>query len=163
WHISQLYKKLGVRSRVQAIVRARELHLIVTSESLDRLMTPTVISLPEPENPYKGLQAFQMTDARDFFGREELTEKLVNHLREDHRYHRFIAIVGPSGSGKSSVVKAGLIPALWNGAIPASGTVSGSEKWFVVDMIPGTHLLDKLETALIRVAANQAQNLREQL
>jgi hypothetical protein len=78
WHIRQLYKKLGVRSRVQAIVRARELNLIVGDDSsdmvLDQLQQATAISLPEPENPYKGLHAFQMTDARDFFGRDDLTQ-----------------------------------------------------------------------------------------
>lgn len=161
WHITQLYKKLGVRSRVQAIVRARELNLIVNGDTTDNLLfsaeQPISISLPEPENPYKGLHAFQMTDARDFFGRDDLTTKLVDKLCDDDPYHRFLAIVGPSGSGKSSLVKAGLIPALWKGAI------QGSEKWFVVDMIPGTHPLDKLETALIRVAANQTSQLREQL
>lgn len=161
WHITQLYKKLGVRSRVQAIVRARELNLIVTGDTtvgLPELKTSgTAILLPEPENPYKGLHAFQMTDARDFFGRDDLTEKLIEHMCDDDPYYRFLAIVGPSGSGKSSLVKAGLIPALWKGSI------SGSEKWFVVDMIPGAHPLDKLETALIRVAANQTGNLREQL
>ncbi|MCB9451168.1 MAG: protein kinase [Anaerolineaceae bacterium] len=161
WHVTQLYKKLGVRSRVQAIVRARELNLIVTGDTMDDL--PFIsghavsVSLPEPENPYKGLHAFQMTDARDFFGRDELTNKLVDRLCDDDPYHRFLAVVGPSGSGKSSLVKAGLIPALWKGAI------TGSERWFVVDMIPGTHPLDKLETALIRVAANQTSQLREQI
>jgi WD40 repeat protein/serine/threonine protein kinase len=162
WHITQVYKKLGVRSRVQAIVRARELNLIVTNDGwtdmvLDQLQEATVISLPEPENPYKGLHAFQMTDARDFFGRADLTQKLLERLCENDPYHRFLSIVGPSGSGKSSLVKAGLIPALWKGAI------AGSEKWFVVDMIPGAYPLDKLETALVRVAANQAANLGEQL
>jgi energy-coupling factor transporter ATP-binding protein EcfA2 len=115
------------------------------------------ISLPEPENPYKGLHAFQMTDSRDFFGRDDLTQKLIDHMNNDDPYHRFLAIIGPSGSGKSSLVKAGLIPALWKGAI------AGSEKWFVVDMIPGSRPLDKLEIALMRVSANQSQNLRQQL
>lgn len=161
WHITQLYKKLGVRSRVQAMVRARELNLIVSGDTSDDLPAVngslTAISLPEPENPYKGLHAFQMTDARDFFGRDDLTKKLLDRLCDETPYHRFLAVVGPSGSGKSSLVKAGLIPALWRGAIP------GSDKWFVVDMIPGSHPLDKLETALIRVAANQSGSLREQL
>jgi len=162
WHITQVYKKLGVRSRVQATVRARELNLIVTDDTRNDF-APTVIdsaksiSLPEPDNPYKGLHAFQITDARDFFGRNDLVEKLIERMQEPDLYQRFLAIVGPSGSGKSSLVRAGLIPAIWRGAI------KDSEKWFIVDMIPGTHPLDKLETALIRVAANQASNLREQL
>lgn len=161
WHVTQLYKKLGVRSRVQAIVRARELNLVVTGDTSDALpysgQPATAISLPEPENPYKGLHAFQTTDSRDFFGRDDLTQKLLNQMQENDPYKRFLAIVGPSGSGKSSLVKAGLIPALWKGSLP------DSEKWFVVDMIPSSHPLDKLETALVRVAANQAGNLREQL
>ena len=164
WHVRQIYGKLGVRSRVQAIVRARELNLIVTGDTTTADALPQVmgdgavsVALPEPENPYKGLHAFQASDTHDFFGREEFTQKLIDHLSDTHKDYRFLAVVGPSGSGKSSLVKAGLIPALWKGAIP------GSEKWFVVDMIPGTHPLEKLETALIRVAANQAHNLNDQL
>jgi WD40 repeat protein/DNA-binding CsgD family transcriptional regulator len=161
WHIRQVYGKLGVRSRVQAIVRARELDLLVSGETTVDVASTTheghTIALPEPENPYKGLRAFQVTDARDFFGREDLIAKLVERMRGDQPSSRFLAVVGPSGSGKSSLVKAGLIPALWRGALP------GSEKWFIVDMLPGTHPIEKLETALIRAAANQAGNLHEQL
>jgi WD40 repeat protein/DNA-binding CsgD family transcriptional regulator len=159
WHIRQIYTKLGVRSRVQAIVRARQLNLISSGDTSNFQLpdTPTIISLPEPENPYKGLHAFQAADTRDFFGREALTQKLIARMKEVNHFGRFLTVVGPSGSGKSSVVKAGLIPALWRGELP------GSERWFVVDMIPGAHPLDELETALIRMAANQVSNLNEQL
>ena len=158
WHIHGVYQKLRVRSRVQAIVRARELNLIVPETSAEPITgKSTYISLPEPENPYKGLRAFQMADARDFFGRDRLVQRLINRLGEHDKLARFLAVVGPSGSGKSSVVKAGLVPALWRGDLP------GSDRWFVVEMMPGLYPLDELEIALTRVAANQAGNLREHL
>jgi WD40 repeat protein/serine/threonine protein kinase len=161
WYIRQIYSKLHVRSRVQAIVRARELNLIVTgSESIDDVsMKPAATSLylPEPENPYKGLRAFQSADHRDFFGREALTQKLVKRLDEDNSHAHFLAVVGPSGSGKSSLVKADLIPALWRGDLP------GSDRWFVVEMVPGAHPLDELEIALMRIAVEHAANIKEQL
>jgi WD40 repeat protein/transcriptional regulator with XRE-family HTH domain len=58
--------------------------------------------------PYRGLSSFQPEDAEWFFGREQLTGVLVEQLAE----HRLLAVVGPSGSGKSSLLRAGLIPAL---------------------------------------------------
>ncbi len=58
--------------------------------------------------PYKGLVPFQPDDADVFFGREQLVEELVGRLDESE----FLAIVGPSGSGKSSLVRAGIVPAL---------------------------------------------------
>jgi len=154
WYIKQIYAKLHVRSRVQAIVRARELNLIVGSDAKRESTGDTISSqLIEPENPYKGLRAFQSADNRDFFGRESLVEKLVKRLGEA----RFLAVVGPSGSGKSSLVKAGLIPALWRGEVP------GSDRWFIVETLPGSHPLDELEIALLRVAANQSGSIKEQL
>ena len=57
-------------------------------------------------NPYKGLRAFEEADAGDFFGRDELLEQLVKRLGTT----RFLAVVGPSGSGKSSVVRRGSCP-----------------------------------------------------
>jgi WD40 repeat protein/transcriptional regulator with XRE-family HTH domain len=63
--------------------------------------------------PYKGLYFFDETDADMFFGREELTASLVNRLTSGLEVdHRFLAVIGASGSGKSSVVRAGLIPTL---------------------------------------------------
>src|SRR5207302_10608847 len=58
--------------------------------------------------PYKGLAAFQREDADLFYGRDDLVAELVSRLLEAS----FIAVVGPSGSGKSSLVRAGAIPAL---------------------------------------------------
>jgi WD40 repeat protein len=107
----------------------------------------------EAANPYKGLRAFEEADVPDFFGRETLTERLVERLRRT----RFLAVVGPSGSGKSSVVRAGLVPALRRGALP------GSETWPIVEMFPGAYPLEELEAALSRVADQAPAGLIEQL
>ena len=58
--------------------------------------------------PFRGLEAFRLEDKKFFFGREELKNKLITKIRE----HNFLAVVGASGSGKSSLVMAGVIPAL---------------------------------------------------
>ena len=104
-------------------------------------------------NPYKGLRAFEEGDALDFHGRGELIEQLVERLAET----RFLAVVGPSGSGKSSVVRAGLIPALRRGAI------AGSDNWPIADMFPGPYPLDGLEAAMLKVASDPPGSLIEQL
>jgi WD40 repeat protein/serine/threonine protein kinase/DNA-binding SARP family transcriptional activator len=120
-------------------------------------------------NPYKGLRAFEEADAADFFGREALTQQLLSRLTptpslplrgggsEEGGEARFLAVVGPSGSGKSSVVKAGLIPALRRGVLP------GSDEWLITEMVPGAHPLEELEAALLRVAVNPPPSLIEQL
>ena len=59
--------------------------------------------------PYKGLLPFEPEDSELFFGREQLVEDLVGRLRGSDS---FLAVVGPSGSGKSSLVRAGVVPAL---------------------------------------------------
>jgi hypothetical protein len=109
------------------------------------------------DNPYKGLLAFGEADAALFYGREALTQQLLARLAETGPHHRFLAVVGPSGSGKSSLVKAGLVPALRRGALP------GTDKWFVLDMVPGAHPFEELETALLRVAVNPPASLLAQL
>ena len=81
-----------------------------------------------PDRPYPGLRPFRRSDALVFFGREELIEDVVEKLAENH----FLAMVGESGAGKSSLVFAGLIPALNSGFIDAEGT-----DWLVLTMQPG--------------------------
>ena len=124
--------------------------------------TQRLISNREVENPYKGLRAFQEADAEEFFGREALVQQIIKRM--DPAYHengrkeeypRFLALIGPSGSGKSSVVKAGIIPALRDNAIP------GSEKWFITEMVPGTHPLEELELALWPIAVDPPPSLVE--
>ena len=102
-------------------------------------------SAPDPgleiSNPYKGLRSFEEADAAAFFGREALTQELVARIAAG----RFLCVVGPSGSGKSSVVRAGLIPRLRAGALP------GSERWLIAEMVPGAHPFVELEGALLRL------------
>lgn len=70
--------------------------------------------------PYRGLEAFDVADSRYFLGREALVEWLISDLRRmpgTDRQNRFLAIVGASGSGKSSLARAGLLAQLGQGAI----------------------------------------------
>ena len=126
------------------------------------MATPGSLALAEEtgaeiENPYKGLRAFQEADAAEFFGREVLVGRLLAHLAGPGTGARFLGVVGPSGSGKSSVVHAGLLPALRQDALP------GASCWFIVTMTPGAHPQAELEAALLRVAAGPLAGLRAQL
>lgn len=107
----------------------------------------------EVRNPYKGLRPFLEADALDFYGREALVQRLLERLGRPGDGSRFLGVVGPSGSGKSSLVRAGLLPALRRGALP------GSEGWFVTDMHPGRHPMEELEAALLRVAVRPPAGL----
>ena len=120
-----------------------------------RGLAPTIKG--ELHNPYKGLRAFQEADSADFFGRESLVAQLLEKLNPSSRLHRFLAIVGPSGSGKSSIVKAGLVPAIRNGKLP------DSENWYILTIQPGPLPLEELEIGLLGLAVDRVAELREQL
>ncbi len=97
---------------------------------------------PAPgEPPYKGLAYFDVEDAHLFYGREALTAALVDHLKEGS----FLAIVGASGSGKSSVARAGLVAAVQQGEM-----LSGSETWPVHIITPTARPLETLALSLTR-------------
>jgi len=88
--------------------------------------------------PYKGLARYEPDDAEYFFGRERLVAELVTHLVGAG----LVGVVGPSGSGKSSLVRAGLLPALADGVLP------GSDRWRQVLVRPGDHPMVELGLAL---------------
>jgi WD40 repeat protein/class 3 adenylate cyclase len=88
--------------------------------------------------PYRGLGAFEESDAAYFFGREQL----VGELAARTVGFGFLGVVGPSGSGKSSVVLAGLIPSLRAGLLP------GSDRWNRTVLRSGQHPLTALDSAL---------------
>lgn len=118
----------------------------------------------EPRNPYKGLHAFTQNDRADFFGRESLVREMLDSLREmllpaqpGTSARRLLVVVGPSGSGKSSVVMAGLLPQLQDGALQAS------ETWLYLNpLVPGKQPLDALAHALVPYFPNKdGQTIRE--
>jgi hypothetical protein len=121
------------------------------------LQDMTTQAMAEVENPYKGLRAFTEADSDDFFGRDTLVQELLARMAEQNDLSRFLSVVGPSGSGKSSAVKAGLVPTLRAGALP------GSENWFITDFIPGSQPWQELEEALLRVAINPPDDLQDVL
>lgn len=88
--------------------------------------------------PYKGLAAFELDDSAYFFGRE----RLVGELAARTVQVGLLGVVGASGSGKSSVIAAGLLPSLDAGLLP------GSENWKQVAVRPGEHPMNVLRAAL---------------
>ena len=90
------------------------------------------------ECPYKGLASFDVSDAQFFHGRERVVAELIARLAGSG----LLAVAGASGSGKSSIVRAGLIPALHAGVLP------GSERWTTCLMRPGAHPSRELDRAV---------------
>ena len=89
--------------------------------------------------PYIGLRAFSRDDQALFFGREQHTDELIERLNQQH----FLAVVGDSGCGKSSLIKAGLIPALQAGFLSKAGS-----HWRVAETRPGNEPFANLAKAL---------------
>src|SRR5213592_2865485 len=145
-----LYRAGRQAEALHAFTRAREVLIgelgIEPGAELQRLQAAILSHDPEVERgppaaaepirptdvcPYKGLARFEAVDAEFFFGREQVVAEAVGHLVEG----RFLALVGPSGSGKSSLLRAGLMHALGSGALP------GSDRWASSVIRPGDHPL----------------------
>ena len=92
-------------------------------------------------NPFPGLRSFEEEEEYLFFGREKQIDELVSKLGKT----RFLAVVGASGSGKSSLVKSGLLPALHSGYLLGSGANSG---WRICTIRPGSDPIGNLASGL---------------
>jgi energy-coupling factor transporter ATP-binding protein EcfA2 len=100
--------------------------------------------MQEPEinrqpNPFPGLRPFEATETHLFFGRDGQSEELLRRLKRA----RFLAVVGTSGSGKSSLVRAGLLPALQGGLMASAGS-----DWRIAILRPGDNPIGNLADAL---------------
>jgi DNA-binding XRE family transcriptional regulator len=104
--------------------------------------TPDTPDLSEAVCPYRGLEVFEEEHASLFFGRDADVQRVLEQLKAS----RFLAVVAPSGSGKSSLVRAGLLPALRAGALPAS------ETWTSSVFTPGPEPLTALAAAVLHAA-----------
>lgn len=108
-----LADELGVEP-TRALRHLAERILVHDPELRPADATTTAASAVNVRNPYKGLRAFSEEDAADFFGRAALLDDLLGGVAAGSR---LVALVGPSGSGKSSVLDAGLVPALRSGQV----------------------------------------------
>ena len=138
----------GAEQRHQTeLLREFRIKIDLALRRLDAFMVPAPVAAddsavgeeaaPAPGPcPYKGLEPFQSEDAEWFFGRNELIAELGVRLSEA----AFLAVIGPSGSGKSSALRAGLLPAVWTGKVPGDG------RWTTIAMTPGKQPLEELAT-----------------
>ncbi len=126
-------------------------------------LSVTDIAPPAPgDPPFKGLDFFDERDAELFFGREKLTDQLVKQVCQcvssDMAGRRVVTVIGASGSGKSSVVRAGLIPALKGRKSSDIGRATGddpSQRLFpgpIHVITPTAHPLESLAVSLTRTA-----------
>ncbi len=105
-------------------------------------------------NPFIGLHAFTEGDLDRFFGRDRLVEDLVCRIAAGHR---LLALVGASGSGKSSVLHAGLVPAV------RRGHAGESHDWLIAKMVPGSRPFRETEAALAGAAPDPPDDLGDLL
>ncbi|ONI89312.1 hypothetical protein ALI144C_05040 [Actinosynnema sp. ALI-1.44] len=112
-----------------------------------------------PVCPYRGLAAFETEDADWFFGRQQTTATLAGRLGESVRSALPLVVFGASGAGKSSVLRAGLVPALASGAVP----VPGSPDWPVLVATPTAHPVDMLAERVAKLLGASDTGLREGL
>ena len=147
WTRRETVERVGARAGRTAAQRGalRELESELASNVVDlqslRERTERYSAPPgrrePPVCPFKGLASYDMSDAPYFFGRERLVSEMVARLVGSS----LLGVIGPSGSGKSSAVRAGLLPALAGGVLP------DSESWRRVLLRPGEHPLDTLKRA----------------
>ena len=134
----------------------------ITSASMDEERAATLDADNVPvslECPYPGLASFEPRDASRFFGRQQLTAVLLTRLAEQLTNPGLLMVLGPSGSGKSSLLRAGLLPTIAAGGLPARE----SSSWPRDLMTPGRRPLLELATRVAALACMPAGRLNADL
>lgn len=134
--VEQIPLRLRILKPLEAIDKADWEFAIERLAKTLKQPVPPPPTIPDP--PYPGMRSYREDESGIFFGRSREIEDLTNLLREQH----FQVLIGPSGSGKSSLVRAGLIPAL------RRSTAFGQGKWLIRDFRPGENPLAALTNAL---------------
>ena len=152
WARAEAARRLGTAAGHAASertgLRAAEEQLtgrVVELQAISELAEMEDAERPLVACPFKGLESFEVEDTELFFGRERLVARMVARLSGAP----LMGIVGPSGSGKSSALRAGLLAALAGGVLP------GSERWPVALLRPGEHPLRALERAIAAAAPEE--------
>ncbi len=152
WARSEALRRLGTAAGRAASER-RDLRVSEDDLAGEVVELQALSEPPEPDGgeldvvgcPFKGLAAFELEDSGLFFGRERLVAQMVARLPGAP----LTGIVGPSGSGKSSALRAGLLAALAGGVLP------GSERWALALLRPGEYPLQALEQAIAAAAPEE--------
>jgi WD40 repeat protein/DNA-binding SARP family transcriptional activator len=142
-----LHGELGLEP--SRALQSLERSILLQDPALDLAAQPLVGVAAEDSVvvcPFKGLAFFDVGDADYFYGREQIVANLVSRLADGS----FVGIVGPSGDGKSSILRAGLVSALAKGALP------GSEGWRVLLMRPSEHPRAELSRVLGAASPGEA-------
>jgi len=151
--------KFTPATSTQQVVDTKPFHT-VNFANTEPTVTKVFDKPVEPNrNPYKGLQAFTELDASDFYGRQSVVRQMTTMLNRQNEDGdpTFLTVIGASGSGKSSVVRAGLIPHL------RSGGMTQSDTWFYISMTPGETPIQTLAEKLNSVAIDAQPNLIDTL
>lgn len=152
-HRRRIGEELGIEASPE--LRRLEEQILLHDPTVRTALHPSTSTSPQSmHNPFKGLRAFNEDDGADFFGRDKLVSEVIRRIDAGQR---LVALVGSSGSGKSSAVRAGVLPAVRKGAI------DGSDDWLIAQMVPGSRPFVELEAALLRSSLDTPDSLAEQL
>ena len=143
WSRDEAARRLAAAAEWLAAGRSRQAEGLRFADNMIALKLRRIYDTATREQlagvcPYKGLGTFEESDAAYFFGREQL----VGELAARSVGVGLLGVVGPSGSGKSSLVLAGLLPSL------AAGLLPGSERWGRAVLRPGARPVAELDSAL---------------
>jgi energy-coupling factor transporter ATP-binding protein EcfA2 len=132
------------------LYRNRRTPIDGTLKPFDAALAP---ELPDDRCPYRGLEAFREQQHGMFFGRTRVIAEMLARISTG----RLLIVVGPSGSGKSSLVLAGLVPVMKQGGVHREQTHPGSEEWqYLPPLLPGAHPLVSLASLIAPGATGEA-------